>query len=111
MEMGCVFVPLVCLVCNRKKPNPELVEKWPFLNPETHIYSALSRWQVLELLYTHIGWGRSAASNSSNNKRTPSWVQWYTPVISALGKLRLEEGKFEDSLGYIVSFRSAWAAR
>jgi hypothetical protein len=28
-------------------------------------------------------------------------VVWYTPVISALGRLRHEEPKFEASLGYV----------
>jgi hypothetical protein len=35
--------------------------------------------------------------------RTQSYSQalWYTPVISALGRLRQEDSKLEASLGYI----------
>jgi hypothetical protein len=29
-------------------------------------------------------------------------VQWYTPVISALGRLRQEDVQFKSSLGYIL---------
>jgi hypothetical protein len=32
------------------------------------------------------------------------------PIISALQGLRQEDHKFEDSLGYIMSFRTASAA-
>jgi hypothetical protein len=31
-----------------------------------------------------------------------SWVWWCTPVIPILGRLRQEDHKFEDSLGYTV---------
>lgn len=33
------------------------------------------------------------------------------PIISILRKLRQEEDKFEESLGYIVSSRSTWATQ
>jgi hypothetical protein len=36
-----------------------------------------------------------------------SWVWWYMPVIPALGKLSQEDHEFEDSLSYIVNFRTA----
>lgn len=32
---------------------------------------------------------------------------WHTPIILALGRLRQKEYEFENSLGYIVSFRPA----
>jgi hypothetical protein len=33
------------------------------------------------------------------------WVWWSTPVIPALGRLRLEDWEFQASLGYIYSYR------
>jgi hypothetical protein len=31
------------------------------------------------------------------------WALWLTSVVSVLGRLRQEDGKFKASLGYIVS--------
>jgi hypothetical protein len=34
-------------------------------------------------------------------KLCTSWAWWYASIISALGKLRQEDHKFETSLGYV----------
>jgi hypothetical protein len=35
-------------------------------------------------------------------QQSQGWAWWYTPIISALGRLRHKDGEFQASLSYIV---------
>jgi hypothetical protein len=41
--------------------------------------------------------------------RHKNWPWWCIPVIPAFRRLKQEDHEFETSVGYIVSFRLAWA--